>query len=61
VNKLRFKVGTTPDPFSQSEMEKFRRMLRVDAPDFEFDDKYLDFIEPITAVSQLKVLSGQKR
>jgi len=31
--------------FSQVELDKFRRQMRVDAPDFEYDPDYVKFIE----------------
>lgn len=41
---IHYKPGTSSGPFSQSELNKFKKMLRVDMPDFEFDEIYTQFI-----------------
>lgn len=45
MNTIRYKAGTQSGPFSDSELESFARMMRVDFPDFSFDARYLQFIQ----------------
>jgi len=45
MRAINYMRGTQSGPFSQSEMDRFARMLRVDQPDFQFDENYTSFIQ----------------
>jgi hypothetical protein len=45
MKSVAFKPGTQSGPFSASEWESFIRMMKVDCPDFAFDEHYARFIE----------------
>lgn len=45
MKSITFKTGTQSGPFRVPEMEAFARMMKVDDPDFAFDEHYARFIE----------------
>lgn len=42
---FQYKTGTESGSFSQREMDKFSRMMKVDTPAFDFGEEYTKFIQ----------------